>query len=47
MKILPLVANNASGYVNRRKSMLEVTLDLRTSVKVIKYKAKGLKVMVE
>jgi hypothetical protein len=47
MKILLLVANNASGYVNRRKSMLEVTLDLRTLVKVIEYKTKGLEVMVE
>jgi hypothetical protein len=32
---------------NRRKSMLEFILDLRTSVKVIEYKAKGLEVMVE
>lgn len=32
---------------NKNKSMLEVILDLGTSVKVIEYKAKALKVMVE
>ncbi len=32
---------------NKNKSMLEVILDLGTSVKVIEYKAKALKIMVE
>jgi hypothetical protein len=32
---------------NRKKSMLKVILDLGTSMKVVEYKAKGLKVMVE
>ncbi len=32
---------------NKNKSMLEVILDLGTSMKVIEYKAKALKVMVE
>jgi hypothetical protein len=32
---------------NRKKSMLEVILDLGTLMKVVEYKAKGLEVMVE
>jgi hypothetical protein len=32
---------------NKNKSMLEVIFDLGTSMKVIEYKAKALKVMVE